>query len=184
MPLQKTTREEIIKSSIQVLRRKGYYRTSMNDLAKGVGLTKGVFYHHFSNKEEVMRVSLQATTNWFEIKVFSIAYLDNLSNREKLVKMADVTFAAFTDNAGGCFFSNTILETAHVEDTFLKEITHFFTLWEKAFLNIFEEKYSVPENRDVVHQVIADIEGSIILMQLHRDTSFLRKALQRSIGRL
>ena len=184
MPLQKTTREEIIKSSVRVLRRKGYYRTSMNDLAKEVGLTKGVFYHHFSNKEDVMRVSLQATTNWFEKNVFSIAFLDNLSNREKLVKMADVIFAAFTDHPGGCFFTNTILETTHVEDTFLKEITLFFTLWEKALTNIFKEKHSASEIGDVVQKIIADIEGSLILVQLHKDTSYLRKALQRSIKEL
>ena len=46
MPLHKTTPAEIIKNSIKVFRKKGYYRTNMNDLAKETGLTKGIFYNH------------------------------------------------------------------------------------------------------------------------------------------
>ena len=61
MPLHKKSPEEIIKQSILVFRTNGYYRTTMNDLAKATGLTKGAFYHHFSNKEDVMKKSLQTT---------------------------------------------------------------------------------------------------------------------------
>lgn len=180
MPIQKTTREEIIKNSIKVFRRKGYYRTSMSDLAKEAGLTKGAFYHHFSDKEEVMRKSLQATAKWFEKKVFSIAYEKELSNREKLTKMGEVTFQAFTQGEGGCFFANTILETAQVEDSFNTEIKHYFSQWEKALQHMLKGTYEVTEIKDIAQRIIADIEGSIILMQLYKDPQILQNALKRS----
>ena len=180
MPIQKTTREEIIKNSIKVFRRKGYYRTSMSDLAKEAGLTKGAFYHHFNDKEEVMRKSLQATIKWFEKRVFSIAYEEGPSNEEKIVKMGEVIFQAFTQGDGGCFFANTILETAHVEDTFTQEIKHYFKLWEKALQNMLKDKYSGSEIEEMAERMIADIEGSIILMQLYKDYKPLQKALKRS----
>lgn len=181
MPLHKTTPAEIIKHSLLVFRTNGYYRTTMNDLAKANGLTKGVFYHHFANKEEVMKKSLAATTNWFQRKIFSIAYDDSLEYKERLVQIADTLFDGFTRNTGGCFFANTILETAHVEDTFLEEINDFFRLFEEALSNIFKEKHSGDQLSDMVQQIIANIEGSIILMQLRKDPTLLRKALDRVI---
>lgn len=182
MPLHKTSPEEIIKQSILVFRTNGYYRTTMNDLAKATGLTKGAFYHHFSSKEDVMKKSLQATSFWFERKIFRIAYNDKLSSKKRLVEMADVLFDAFTQSKGGCFFANTILETAHVEDTFLVEISHFFDLFEKALEHIFKEKYSKKELVNLTQQVIADIEGTIILMQLRKDPTLLKNALNRVIN--
>jgi len=181
MPSIKTSPEEIVKKSILVFRENGYYRTTMNDLANATGLTKGAFYHHFKNKEEVMRMSLKATSMWFEKKIFSIAYNEELTNKEKLVTMGDILFTAFTKNKGGCFFANTILETAYVEDTFIKEIDTFFSLFEKALENIFTEKYKNEKLKNVVVQVISEIEGTIILMQLKKNPTLLRNTLNRVV---
>ena len=181
MPRIKTSPEEIIKKSILVFRNKGFYRTSMNDLAIATGLTKGAFYHHFANKEAVMKMSLQSTTKWFETKIYSIAYNEKLNNKSKLKTMADVLFDAFTKNEGGCFFANTILETAQVENTFVEEISTFFTLFENALENIYREKYCEDELKDVVIQNIAVIEGTILLMQLKNNPNLLRNALNKII---
>ena len=187
MPIQKTTKEEIIRNCIRVFRRKGYYRTSISDLAEESKpkLTKGVFYHHFKGgKQEIMQTALRATSQWFEMRVFGVAYSPELSAKEKLNQMAESAFKAFTDDLGGCFFANTILETAHVEDTFLPEINRFFSVWQKAFEEVFRYSYSEEEIPELVEQIIADIEGSIILMQLHKNPKYLRKAFDRTIQKL
>ena len=54
MALQKITKEEIIRIGIDLFRKQGYNRTSMNDLALACGLQKGSFYHYFSSKEALM----------------------------------------------------------------------------------------------------------------------------------
>jgi TetR/AcrR family transcriptional regulator, transcriptional repressor for nem operon len=184
MPIQKTTEKEIIIKSIHVFRQKGYYRTTMNDLAKETGLTKGSFYHYFSSKEEVMIKALRATSIWFEKKVFSYAYDKTRSKKDRLQSMSDVTYKTFTENIGGCYFANTILETAQVEDTFITEIKLFFTLWQNAFREIFEERYQGDVLDDIIHQIIGDIEGSIIIMQLHNNPIYLQKALKRAVNLL
>lgn len=181
MPKSKTNIEEIILKSTLVFRTKGYYRTSMADLAAATGLTKGAFYHHFTNKEEVMKKSLQATTRWFERKIFGIAYQEG-SPKERLSKMATLLFDAFTRSQGGCLFANTVLETAHVEDTFLEEIEQFFGLFEQALSHLFQGQHQ--DTKALANQIIADIEGSIILMQLRKDPQALQEALQRTLARL
>lgn len=181
MPLQKVSRADILKSSIRIFRQRGYYRTSMTDLADALGLTKGAFYHHFKDKKTVMKEALQMSASWFDRKVFAIAYQEGLSDQEKLTQISVVTYKAFVDQPGGCFFANTILETAHVEDTFRPEIMAFFKAWEKALLHIFSGNVT-PENlNEQVEQIMAEVEGSIILMQLHQNPAYLKKALDRSL---
>ena len=53
MPVQKTTKDQIIIKSIEVFLKQGYYKTSMSDLAEACGLQKGSFYYHFKSKEEL-----------------------------------------------------------------------------------------------------------------------------------
>ena len=179
MPTVKTSPEEIIHKSIQVFRRNGYYRTSMSDLAKATGLTKGAFYHHFTNKEEVMKMSLMATSKWFEKYIFSLAYDADVPHKKRLVLMGDRLLEAFSLHSGGCFFANTILETSHVEDTFLSELNGFFALFENALKHIFKSKYQGKVLENTIQQIIAEIEGSLILMQLKKDPKLLRNTLSR-----
>ena len=181
MPKEKISKKELIIESVRVFRKKGYYRTSMADLAAACRLTKGAFYHHYKSKEEVMMTCLVATSKMFEEKVFAIAYQEEMTVMQKLHKMEEVIFYAFTKETGGCYFSNTILETVHVEDTFIRTIKDFFSKWEQAMIAIFASKYPQAKAKELSENSITDIEGAIILMQLHNDTKYLKNALKRVI---
>lgn len=180
MPTQKITLEEIIRSSIKVFRTKGYYRTSISDLAKETGLTKGVFYHHFKNKEEIMKTALSTLSAYFQKKVFSIAYDKAILPEERLEQITFIYLKVVTKEPGGCFFANTILETSQNEDTFLEQTQAFFKNWKKAMIEIFKNKYSEDKSEQIAEQILADVEGSLVLMQLHKDISYLQRALDRS----
>jgi TetR/AcrR family transcriptional repressor of nem operon len=45
------TRQKIIEAAAHLFARKGFYGTSISDLAQATELTKGAFYHHFESKE-------------------------------------------------------------------------------------------------------------------------------------
>ena len=184
MPIQKTTVEAIIKTSAQVFRQQGYYRTSMADLANATGLTKGVFYHHFKNKEEIMQKVLEMSGQYFEHKIFSIAYESQIEPQTRLNRMFKEAFVAFTHESGGCLFANTVLETAHLESTFLPFLKAFFKQWEKALCFIFSSKHDKKTCTKIARQIIADVEGSLLLMQLYKDPDFLKQALKRAKGLL
>jgi len=47
------TRRYIIKTALGLFISKSYKAVTMSDLEKATGLTKGAFYHHFKNKEEL-----------------------------------------------------------------------------------------------------------------------------------
>lgn len=47
------TRTKILDSALLVIRTKGYAATTIDDLCAGAGVTKGAFFHHFANKEQL-----------------------------------------------------------------------------------------------------------------------------------
>jgi len=89
------SRERIVESASQLFSRRGYDSVSIDDLMKEAGLTRGAFYNHFKNKNEV----------YAEAIVY--AALKSPFTREK-------SLASPTD----CWFDNTIgryLSRAHLE---------------------------------------------------------------------
>lgn len=48
-----STRDEIIKATVELFREKGYDNVTISDIAAGAKVGKGTFYHYFKNKEEL-----------------------------------------------------------------------------------------------------------------------------------
>ncbi|MDO4170351.1 MAG: TetR/AcrR family transcriptional regulator [Lachnospiraceae bacterium] len=49
----KNTRKLITETAIELFKEKGYKNTSVTDICKACGITKGTFYYHFPNKDEI-----------------------------------------------------------------------------------------------------------------------------------
>ncbi|EEM47841.1 TetR/AcrR family transcriptional regulator [Bacillus cereus] len=47
-------RKEILETAERLFLKKGYTKTTVNDILKEIGIAKGTFYHYFKSKEEVM----------------------------------------------------------------------------------------------------------------------------------
>ena len=47
------TRNKLLDAAMHVMRLKGYAATTVDDICKDAGLTKGSFFHHFASKEEL-----------------------------------------------------------------------------------------------------------------------------------
>jgi AcrR family transcriptional regulator len=62
------TREDIIVACLQLFARRGFHNTSISDIAKGAGITKGAIYWHFRNKEALFAAILDKMKhNWQRI---------------------------------------------------------------------------------------------------------------------
>lgn len=59
-------REEVLRICVDVFNEHGYDATSMDALAKRLGLTKSAIYHHVSSKEEILRIALDRALDALE----------------------------------------------------------------------------------------------------------------------
>ncbi len=55
------TRTCLLDAALKVIRSKGYSATTVDDICAAAGVTKGSFFHHFANKEEL---AVEAAKHW------------------------------------------------------------------------------------------------------------------------
>ena len=48
------TKERILETALELFAQSGYLGTSMSDIAKELGITKGALYKHYSSKQEIL----------------------------------------------------------------------------------------------------------------------------------
>jgi AcrR family transcriptional regulator len=46
----------LLQSALELFGANGFHATSVQEIVKAAGLTKGAFYHHFASKEDVLRL--------------------------------------------------------------------------------------------------------------------------------
>lgn len=183
MPLQKITKEEIMLRSLPVFLQQGYHRTTMDDLAKACGLFKGSFYYYFPNKEALMKGILETSLEYVEKNVFAIAYQTDMPAAERLVKFFEAQQNLLLGSGAGCLFGNTVLETALVVPEFRETLRAFFEQWEAALMQIFKTKLPENDARKWAIEVVAKVEGALILVLVRNDETFLKTVYQSEIQR-
>ena len=184
MPVQKTTKDEIVAKAIEVFRTQGYYKTSMSDLAEACGLQKGSFYHHFKGKEELMQAVLKRVHEYYNKKVFSIAYEEGVSAEERFLKLFEKQEPIITQDLAGCLFGNMTLESVSNTMEFKDLLRNFFSDWVAAFQHLYKEKHSESEALALAKQSVMEIEGALMMMRLFDDANLLKDTRKRVLARL
>jgi len=165
--MKKTSKEEILKKAIELFKQKGYHNTSMANIADACGLIKGSIYHHFKSKDEIGLEALRFIHEYFVENIFSIAYKSNLSSKEKIELFIKKVDFYFLNSEGGCLFGNLALELPASNTVFKDEIKIYFTAWEEALCEIFEDKYSKEEAISLSKEHVAHTQGAIMMMNLY-----------------
>ena len=57
------TRAKILASTYSLIRRRGFARTKMNDIAAGAAVTKRTLYQHFDSKDALLAAMLEMQHN-------------------------------------------------------------------------------------------------------------------------
>jgi AcrR family transcriptional regulator len=68
-----TKREAVLKTAAQLFLEKSYARTSLNDVAERLNITKPALYHYFRNKEEILLECYRFGTSLIEETLNEIA---------------------------------------------------------------------------------------------------------------
>ncbi|WP_428739305.1 TetR/AcrR family transcriptional regulator [Sulfurimonas sp.] len=182
MAIKKTSRQEILQEAIKLFKIRGYYNTSMANIADACGLIKGSIYHHFKSKDEIGLESLKYIHDYFCEHIFSLAVRSDLSNVQKIKLFVQKTDDYFLHSEGGCLLGNLALEVSHENLAFKEEIKAYFSAWEDALAKIFGAKYTDKEAHELAQEYVALTQGAIMMMNLYGSSENYLKVGEKIIS--
>lgn len=103
------TKEKIILTALDLFLQDGYERTSMNRIARAVGITKPAIYHHFTSKEELFRDVL--TFFFEEMKQWSLARFKSCGSLHELLHSLFRSLGSFAEVPSGLLREQTAKPT-------------------------------------------------------------------------
>lgn len=177
------TREKILETAAELIHRKGFGATSINDLLGATGLKKGSLYFHFSGKDALGLAILEKARDGF--LTFLDASLSGATPGEQLDSFLSKVMKTHkrTGFVGGCIFGNTALEMGDTESGFAGFIEKVFEEWVGRLRTVVAAAQDSGEVRSdlsadvLAGHMVAAIEGGIMLARLKKDEKPLRDAL-------
>jgi TetR/AcrR family transcriptional regulator, transcriptional repressor for nem operon len=175
------TRETILVHARELIKRKGFAATTINDLLTESGTTKGNLYFHFADKEavglEVLKREQHAFRNFLERCFDTSDPLDGLDNlfRGALDKNRNEGFI------GGCLFGNMALEASDHLPVFAGLVNEVFSEWIdrlEIVISKAQREKKVDSRVPAAHLaglIVASIEGGIMQARLQKSEKPLQQ---------
>jgi TetR/AcrR family transcriptional repressor of nem operon len=183
----KLTRHNIIESSLQLFSVKGFYNTSINDILKATGLTKGGLYGHFNNKEAIWyAVYEKAVAIWRGLVFEGIDICpDPLQRIRRFIENDIKEYLGGDVFQGGCFFLNMLVELSGQSVEMSKQILRGFVglsrllrLW----LEEADERGMLKtdlNHKEIANFIVISLNGASALYTASRDTAILDQTIQQ-----
>lgn len=177
------TRERILVEAARVFNRKGFAATTVNDLLKATGTTKGNLYFHFPGKEEVGLEVFRRESQDFS------RFLDEALRAQTPGAALDQFFRMALEKhrqksfVGGCLFGNTALEASDTSPVFANLVAEVFAEWIGKVAGTIAAAQAIGEIRadacaqELAELVVATIEGAIMQARLQKSELPLQRAL-------
>ncbi|AZB27004.1 TetR/AcrR family transcriptional regulator [Chryseobacterium bernardetii] len=134
------TRLNILQKAYELIYTKGYQATSIDEIIATTKVTKGAFYYHFKNKDEmgiaVVNEVLSATTGYH----FQLSAIIDRDPVETIYQMMHELLIEnkFMKVEYGCPVSNLVQEMAPWHDNFREALKKEAAEWEKRLVTILE----------------------------------------------
>ena len=98
------TRARILASAVDLFARKGYERTTFNDIAARLKMTKGAVYWHFESKERLLMALVDEMLEKFERQIVDIMPRSELTYAAVADTMVKTAELVVDDPKGRAFF--------------------------------------------------------------------------------
>ncbi|OAQ21514.1 TetR/AcrR family transcriptional regulator [Thermosulfurimonas dismutans] len=168
------TRKKILEKTLKLFQEKGILETSISDIEKQVGISKGSLYFHFPSKEALALETLKKARQDFRL-FLSTAFSEGLP-REALKRFLEMVYQKLKTEGfrTGCLFGNTALEMANREGPLRDLIAETFEEWQEELAKVLskaQKKGCLCEEikaEDLALFIIAVLEGAILLSKLQK----------------
>jgi TetR/AcrR family transcriptional regulator, transcriptional repressor for nem operon len=184
-PKGEITRERIVSESERLILGQGFAGTSLSDILAATGLTKGAFFHHFADKDELGRAVLERYAiqdyELFEAWSREADELtdDPLERCLVFFKLFEKFLGRRSEPLGGCVFASYVYEASNFGPGTTEYIRERLLLWQKVYERKFEQLIAArPPRLPVTAEQLAElavtlVEGGLMMGKAFADGELL-----------
>ncbi|MDW4549102.1 TetR/AcrR family transcriptional regulator [Defluviimonas sp. D31] len=182
-----STRDRLLDAAGASVMAKGFAGTSIDDVLKATGLTKGAFFHHFKGKADLAR-ELVKRYAMKDLKMFQEFQRqaqeqsdDPLEQVTAFLKLFEIYISNSVDPAPGCMYAVYTYESRQFDADVLDFVSDTLRQWTSIYVRMFQDvldRYdpALPITaRQLAEMIVSVIEGGLVLQRAHGDTDTTRR---------
>lgn len=182
------TTKFIVQTVAPIFNRKGYFGTSMADLTKATGLTKGAIYGNFKNKEELATIAFQYNVDRVVNHIKSkLAPID--SSLQKLYGLIAFYrgYQQYVEKYGGCPLVNIGVDANHLNPELLSRVQVVITKLQFYIIKMIEVAKEQGEIKPTVNATeygrffFTLIEGAVFMTSTMKTSDYMEETMDRII---
>ena len=169
---KKSTKERILEEALKLFAQNGYLGTSMNDIAREIGVTKAALYKHYTSKQEILDSIIQKMNEMDQERTRTYAMpegdmekvVEDYKNidTEKIKQFTRVQFLHWTEEKFSSDFRK-MLTLEQYRDVEMKQLYQKYLAKEPFFY--MEHIFSgFIQNAEDVRQLALEFYGPIFLL--------------------
>ena len=178
------TTKFIIKKVAPIFNQKGYSATSMADITKATGLTKGAIYGNFKNKETLAVEAFNKNVNDLLIRI-AAHQKRSKSPLQKLFLIPDFyrNYYEYSKKLGGCPILNVGVDSKNQETALLEQVRIIIEKTQNNISTLVDWGKSIGEIKENVNsksfakRLYSRIQGAIFMAYTMDDPDYLIEAM-------
>lgn len=175
------TRKSILEKSGVLFNTQGYKATSLSDITKATGYTKGAIYGHFSSKDAL---ELETLVHLSEVMFSKLRKcIKDESTAGNKLRTVFHFFESYISNPplkGGCPLMNTAIEADDVHPALKKGALNILDVLHESVMKILENGIKHQQIKAGIDKgfyatlIIASLEGAIMMSKLRNNDNDIK----------
>ncbi len=175
------TKQHIVQEAFTLFYEKGFKTTSINDVMKATKMSKGAFYHHYKNKEQLGLevIELKILKRVYDAMILPLKEQGNAMDILENTFLNRIKSFPFYDKEHGCPMNNLINEIGNYERSYQLALKKIIEQWKKALIALINQgknqneiKKGVPSEAVAIY-LISAFEGIRGIRKLYDNDSIL-----------
>lgn len=167
------SKQIILNEAFKLFYEEGFKTTSIEKIMKATSLTKGAFYHHYSNKKELgLEVITQKVQSRVQKRMIYPLYNNgNAYNILETIFLDSLKSFSLYDKKHGCPTNNLINEIGDFEKVYQKALKNIIEEWKSALTDLIERG----KNENTIKKEISSAAVAIYLISAFEGIRGIRK---------
>jgi TetR/AcrR family transcriptional repressor of nem operon len=180
------TRAKLVQTATELIRRKGYIATRIDDVCEHAGVTKGAFFHHFATKEDLAEACLVDWGRSTGQMLLNAPFQNEPDPSKRVLGVFDFFIELFDqpDAMRSCLVGTTVQEVSETHPQLRLAANQCFEAARSLFKSMLEEacqSSSEPvDTTSLADLWMATLQGSLILYKASQNPAVIRTSLQHT----